>query len=286
MTSREAGLRWVARAQGHGSDLARRNLLRTTSACRSSSSSHGAAGDVPAALQLRVRRFDRPIDSGRGRRQVHQLTGAGLLIQVATFGSGQTAIGLTEDLSKGVIDRFRSAPDGRSAVLGGRTLSDLIRNAFRHLPDARGGDSEWGSATRRVFSVRGSAACGPRVRVRLVVGDGCCRPASSGTRRRPSGGLSTGRCPRPVCARQGAPTAPWLKTSSRRQAGTPAESRRLGRLRFLTSRPTAAITTTRRTRTRGPQAALPRDGGNSSGSGTRSRKSHREHQADDERVGG
>lgn len=54
----------------------------------------------------------------------------GLLIQVATFGAGQTALGLTEDLSKGVIDRFRSLPMARSAVLAGRTISDLIRNGF------------------------------------------------------------------------------------------------------------------------------------------------------------
>lgn len=54
----------------------------------------------------------------------------GLLIQVAAFGSGQTALGLTEDLSKGVIDRFRSLPMARSAVLAGRTLSDLVRNGF------------------------------------------------------------------------------------------------------------------------------------------------------------
>ena len=54
----------------------------------------------------------------------------GLIIQVAMFGSGQTALGLTEDLSKGVIDRFRSLPMARSAVLAGRTLSDLIRNGF------------------------------------------------------------------------------------------------------------------------------------------------------------
>lgn len=52
----------------------------------------------------------------------------GLLIQVAAFGAGQTALGLTEDLAKGVIDRFRSLPMARSAVLAGRTLSDLIRN--------------------------------------------------------------------------------------------------------------------------------------------------------------
>jgi ABC transporter DrrB family efflux protein len=54
----------------------------------------------------------------------------GLLVQVATFGSAQTALGLTEDLTKGVIDRFRSLPIARSAVLAGRTLSDLLRNAF------------------------------------------------------------------------------------------------------------------------------------------------------------
>ncbi len=54
----------------------------------------------------------------------------GLLIQIAAFGSGQTALGLVEDLDKGVIDRFRSLPMARSAVLSGRTLADLLRNAF------------------------------------------------------------------------------------------------------------------------------------------------------------
>ncbi|MDH3730241.1 MAG: ABC transporter permease [Acidimicrobiia bacterium] len=54
----------------------------------------------------------------------------GLMVQFAVFGSGQTAIGLTEDLSKGVIDRFRSLPMARSAVLAGRTISDVFRNGF------------------------------------------------------------------------------------------------------------------------------------------------------------
>lgn len=53
----------------------------------------------------------------------------GLLIQIATFGAAQTAMGLTEDLSKGVIDRFRSLPMSRAAVLAGRTSADLLRNA-------------------------------------------------------------------------------------------------------------------------------------------------------------
>jgi ABC transporter DrrB family efflux protein len=54
----------------------------------------------------------------------------GLMVQISAFGAGQTALGLTDDLSKGVIDRFRSLPMARSAVLTGRTLADLIRNAI------------------------------------------------------------------------------------------------------------------------------------------------------------
>jgi ABC transporter DrrB family efflux protein len=54
----------------------------------------------------------------------------GLLLQVAAFGAAQTALGLAEDIGKGVIDRFRSLPMARSAVLAGRTLADLIRNGF------------------------------------------------------------------------------------------------------------------------------------------------------------
>jgi ABC transporter DrrB family efflux protein len=54
----------------------------------------------------------------------------GLLAQFALFGGAQTAYGLTEDRTKGVIDRFRSLPMARSAVLAGRTLSDLVRSAL------------------------------------------------------------------------------------------------------------------------------------------------------------
>ena len=52
----------------------------------------------------------------------------GIFIQNALFGSTQTAIGLAEDLKTGIIDRFRSLPMSRSAVLAGRTTSDLIKN--------------------------------------------------------------------------------------------------------------------------------------------------------------
>lgn len=54
----------------------------------------------------------------------------GILVQTAVFGSTATALGLTEDLGAGVIDRFRSLPMARSAVLTGRTIADLVRNTF------------------------------------------------------------------------------------------------------------------------------------------------------------
>lgn len=54
----------------------------------------------------------------------------GIIVQSVIFGSVQTGIGLAEDLSKGMIDRFRSLPMARSAVLAGRTLADTVRNIF------------------------------------------------------------------------------------------------------------------------------------------------------------
>ena len=52
----------------------------------------------------------------------------GLFIHSAAFRSVQTAVGLAEDLERGVVDRFRSLPMSRSAVLAGRTLADLVRS--------------------------------------------------------------------------------------------------------------------------------------------------------------
>lgn len=54
----------------------------------------------------------------------------GILVQTVIFGSIQTGIGLADDLSHGMIDRFRSLPMARSAVLAGRTLADIVRNIF------------------------------------------------------------------------------------------------------------------------------------------------------------
>ncbi len=54
----------------------------------------------------------------------------GIFAQTAVFGSTQTGVGLAEDMNKGLIERFRSLPMTRSAVLIGRTVSDGVRNLF------------------------------------------------------------------------------------------------------------------------------------------------------------
>lgn len=55
---------------------------------------------------------------------------AGIFTQTVIFGSTTTGIGLANDLQRGLIDRFRSLPMAKSAVLTGRTISDLTRNTF------------------------------------------------------------------------------------------------------------------------------------------------------------
>jgi ABC transporter DrrB family efflux protein len=52
----------------------------------------------------------------------------GIFVQSVTFRASQTAVGLSEDLERGVVDRFRSMPMARSAMLAGRTVADLVRN--------------------------------------------------------------------------------------------------------------------------------------------------------------
>jgi ABC-2 type transport system permease protein/oleandomycin transport system permease protein len=54
----------------------------------------------------------------------------GIFVQSVSFRATQTAVGLAEDLERGVVDRFRSMPMARSAVLAGRTLADLVRTIF------------------------------------------------------------------------------------------------------------------------------------------------------------
>jgi ABC transporter DrrB family efflux protein len=54
----------------------------------------------------------------------------GIIVQQMSFGGFATALGLVDDLRKGLVDRFRSLPMSRMAVLTGRTLSDIAMNAL------------------------------------------------------------------------------------------------------------------------------------------------------------
>ncbi|MGA9747376.1 MAG: ABC transporter permease [Nocardioides sp.] len=73
--------------------------------------------------------FGGAIDAGEGLNYREFLIG-GIFAQTVVFGATFTGAGLAEDMQKGIIDRFRSLPMSRSAVLVGRTASDVIYNAL------------------------------------------------------------------------------------------------------------------------------------------------------------
>jgi ABC transporter DrrB family efflux protein len=71
--------------------------------------------------------FGGSIDTGQPGGYV-QLLMPGIFVQTVAFTLAATAVGLTADMQKGLIDRFRSLPISRSAVLFGRTLGDAALN--------------------------------------------------------------------------------------------------------------------------------------------------------------
>jgi ABC transporter DrrB family efflux protein len=54
----------------------------------------------------------------------------GVIVQTALFGGSSSAVGVAEDLSKGVTDRFRSLPTNRASILTSRTVADLVRLTY------------------------------------------------------------------------------------------------------------------------------------------------------------
>ena len=54
----------------------------------------------------------------------------GILVQTVLFGGSSTAVGMADDLTKGITDRFRSLPTHRGAILAARTIGDLIRLSY------------------------------------------------------------------------------------------------------------------------------------------------------------
>ncbi len=73
--------------------------------------------------------FGGAIDAGAGLDYKEFLVG-GIFAQTVVFGATFTGAGLAEDMQKGIIDRFRSLPMARSAVLIGRTTSDIVYNVL------------------------------------------------------------------------------------------------------------------------------------------------------------
>lgn len=68
--------------------------------------------------------------SGTGTDSYINFLLPGILAQTAIFGSMQTGVGMADDLTKGAIDRFRSLPMSRGAIVIGRTLADAFRNIW------------------------------------------------------------------------------------------------------------------------------------------------------------
>ena len=57
----------------------------------------------------------------------------GVLVQTVLFGASSTTVGLADDLSKGIVDRLRSLPTHRGAILAARTIADLLRLSYTML---------------------------------------------------------------------------------------------------------------------------------------------------------
>ncbi len=77
--------------------------------------------------------FGGAIDTTSGGAGYREFLIAGIFAQTVVFGATLTGAGLAEDVKKGIIDRFRSLPMSSSAVLAGRTLSDVVNNVITLL---------------------------------------------------------------------------------------------------------------------------------------------------------
>jgi ABC-2 type transport system permease protein len=74
--------------------------------------------------------FGGAIDPAGGGAAYREFLIAGIFAQTVVFGATNTGAGLAEDVKKGIVDRFRSLPMSSSAVLTGRTLSDVVNNVI------------------------------------------------------------------------------------------------------------------------------------------------------------
>jgi ABC transporter DrrB family efflux protein len=70
------------------------------------------------------------VDPAQYQQQYREFLMAGIFAQTVTFATAGAGAGIADDMHKGLIDRFRSLPMARGAVLTGRTLADLVQTAL------------------------------------------------------------------------------------------------------------------------------------------------------------
>ena len=94
----------------------------------------------------------------------------GIIVQNIAFGGFVTALGINEDLHKGLIDRFRSLPMARPAVLAGRTFADIVTNALSAAILVATGLIIGFHFHTGVLHVLAGVAAAARLRLRVLVG--------------------------------------------------------------------------------------------------------------------
>ncbi|MER5963006.1 ABC transporter permease [Streptomyces sp. NPDC002057] len=70
------------------------------------------------------------VDGSTSPQEYREFLMAGIFAQTVTFATAGAGAGIADDMHKGLIDRFRSLPMARGAVLTGRTLADLVQTAL------------------------------------------------------------------------------------------------------------------------------------------------------------
>ena len=110
---------------------------------------------------------------------------AGIFAQTVTFATAGAGAGIADDMHKGLIDRFRSLPMARGAVLTGRTLADLVQTALTVVVLAivalLVGWRIHNGIPKALARVRAAAAAG----LRVLLDRRADRPVGAHARRRP-----------------------------------------------------------------------------------------------------
>ena len=123
----------------------------------------GAADHVRAAVRVRVRRVDR---HQRAARPTASSCCPGIQAQTIVFTAFVVSTGITADVEKGIIDRFRSLPIRRSAVLIGRSVASLMHSSIGVRGDGGDGAVHRLADPRRRRRGRTGVRADPGVRVR------------------------------------------------------------------------------------------------------------------------